>query len=144
MSVVEVVLIVSFCVIPIVAIFFVVQPRFKRRHLIPQENNQIESNEVKAEPKKEEESNVKAFTPSFVTSYDASDEFKDYLKEKKSHIETPKRKEIMPDAMPTVPYTRRRVVKKDESKPVAEQLEDLSPELFAMIFSGALDRKYFN
>ncbi len=146
MSAFEIVLLISACSVPIIAILFVVKPRFKRRHLIPQESTPYVSKEdTKVVDKQQDTEKAKIASYSFMNRGESTDEFKDYLKEKKAKIELPTRIDPIEDLPETTPYVRhRKVVKPKEELSILEQVEDLSPEMCALVFSGAFERKYFN
>lgn len=146
MSAFEIVLLISACSVPIIAILFVVKPRFKRRHLIPQEPTPYLSKEdAKPVTKQQDTEMAKTSSYSFMNRGESTDEFRNYLKEKKAKIELPTRVDPIEGLPETTPYIRhRRVVKPKEEPSILEQVEDLSPEMCALVFSGAFERKYFN
>ncbi len=148
MSTMEFVLLVAICIVPIIAVFFVVNPKLKAKKSKNKDKKEVVTENVPSEDPTEEsktEESKKLFTPTFITTGDATDEFKGYLEEKMTHIDPPKRKNVSLDELPeTLPYVRERKKKQLVEKNINEQIDDLSPEILTLILSGAFDRKYFN
>lgn len=152
MSAFEIVLLISACSVPIIAILFVVKPRLKRRHLIPHESapsvskestKLVEDSEL---VKAKDADKSKEYSYSFMNRGESTDEFRDYLKEKKSRIEMPTKIELTDDLPETTQYVRhRKIARSNKEKSIIEQVEGLSPEMMALVFSGVFDNsKYFH
>ncbi|MBQ9795684.1 MAG: hypothetical protein IJW36_01805 [Clostridia bacterium] len=147
MSNFEIALIVLACAVPVVALLFVL-PKFKKKEKKApapvktlEEVKKEEKVETKTEPPKEK--NVEnVFTNNDFTSED----FKGYLNHKQKKLTKPARVDLPADFMdrtePYIPRRRRRMEEKPKS--VAEEIRSLSPELKALIFTGALDKKNFD
>ena len=146
MSNFEVFLIIMACAVPFVA-FLMVLPKIKIKLKKKDKKVTAETKsyaQIKAEelPKVEEKPKDVALR---VSSNDLSaDDFKSYLKKRKPTTR-PSRMELPADFKDrTMPYMprRRRFEKKPQS--VAEEINNLSPELKAMLIAGVLDKKDFN
>lgn len=149
MKTIEIILIVGVCLSPIIAFMFVV-PKLKKSVKKPP------AKQV-AEPKKEE-------NKMFTNSGYSTDEFKNYLKDKNKNLakqnttenkEKPKNFNIpdefkIPDDFKFPKGFRdddefdSPEIKSDENKSLAEEIDDLSPELKAMLIDGVLERKNFD
>ena len=148
MSKFEIILIIIACAIPIISLLMVLPKKFKNKKKEVEKptktQEELKKEEQKAEEvkpkevKKEEKKNL---------SFDndvSTDEFKSYLDLKKD-ITKPKRIEL-PEGFKdmTSPYRPRRIRKEKKPENIVEEIQSLSPELKALIFSGALDRKSFD
>lgn len=149
MSKFEIILIIIACAIPVISLLMVLPKKIKsKKKEVEQPTKTYEelkkeeqkAEEVKPQEVKKEEKNNLSFDSDIST-----DEFKSYLDRKKD-ITKPKRIEL-PEGFKdmTSPYRPRRRVRM-EKKPenIVEEIQSLSPELKALIFSGALDRKSFD
>ncbi|MBO5954496.1 MAG: hypothetical protein J6Q13_00830 [Clostridia bacterium] len=150
MSNFEIFLIVGFCVAPLLAILFVLPKKLKKEK--KQEKKEVKTleqlkKEEQPKPVVEEKVDEKKVQQKFTPKSEVStDDFKSYLDFKKKDITKPSRVELPKDFMdrtsPYIPRRRRRIEKKP--KTVAEEINSLSPKLKAMLFSGVLDRKFFD
>jgi len=141
MSSFEIFLIVGFALSPFVALLFVLPKKIKKEKTPPP------TTEYKAEPKIEEKKEVPEPKPAEVKLPTVkTDEFKDYLSNKRKTITLPKH--LNNPNMPTDEYVpsrfRRRRHQKQENKSISEQINDLSPELKVMMFSGVFNKKDFD
>ena len=83
---------------------------------------------------------------SIANSEFSAEDFRGYLNHRQSNMTKPSRVDLPEGFIDrTEPFVRKRP-KKDENKPqtVAEEIKSLSPELKALIFTGALDKKNFD
>lgn len=142
MSSFEIALIVCFALSPFVALLFILPKKLKKEKTPPPTTEY--KPEPKVEEKKEEPKEIKPMENLKPTV--STDEFKDYLSHKRKNITLPKYLNN-PD-MPTEEFVpsrlRRRRHQKQENKSISEQIQDLSPELKVMMFSGVFNKKDFN
>ena len=76
----------------------------------------------------------------------SSDDFKSYLNDKKQKISRPTKRENLPDFdFEDFDKYKRRQSRHIQSTPktIADQFNELSPEMRALIISGALDKKNY-
>lgn len=145
MSKIEIILIVMACSVPLVALLFSLPKKIKGKK---EEKKVVEAKpeikEVKEEVKKEEKPIEKTVRP-IETSFSA-DDFKGYLQERQNNSSKPKRVELPRDFVDRTEdyFPRRRRVRQEKPKTVAEEIKSLSPELKALIISGVLDKKDFD
>lgn len=151
MSNFEIFLIVMACAVPFLALLFVL-PKFKKKEKekTPTKTYEdLKKEELKSEEKAEtvEKPAVEKKSESIFAKNDfSSDDFRSYLNYKQKNITKPSRVELpqgfVDRTEPYIPRRRRR----EDSKPktVAEEIRSLSPELKALIFTGALDKKNFD
>jgi len=150
MSNFEIVLTVLACAVPLVALLFVL-PKFKKKEKAKVETptktyEEIKKEETpKEETKLEEKKENKSLPKITNTEFDSND-FKSYLKRKQQTTSKPMRVDLPEDfEYKTMPYLPRRRRREDlKPKTVAEEIRSLSPELKALIFTGALDKKNFD
>ncbi len=149
MSKIEIILIVLACAVPLVAFIFVA-PKFKKKEKTKVEastktyeemkKEETPKEEVKPEPAKEKKA------PKFESTDFGPNDFRSYLNHKQQTTTKPTRVNL-PDGFQdkTMPYMPRRGrALRSKSKTVAEEIRSLSPELKALIFTGALDKKKFD
>jgi hypothetical protein len=144
------------CLAPVVALVFVLpwkkiftkkvkQPKVKEQKSAPVE-------EKKPIPTETDQPKEQLFTPrrierknefKHVGAFDK--EFDDYLNLRKNNMSMPERKEL-PEGFEdkSFPFTSSSRRNQKEEKTIVEEIETLSPELKALIISGALDRKDFD
>lgn len=155
MSKIEMFLIIGACLVPIIALLFVL-PKYKKKEKTPPpttpyvkeepaDKHTEQPKEVKPIQKQVEKTKIR---PAFNTS-DIDDDFKTYLELKKKRTPAP---EAVDEGSfvrsPVGEYIPARLranpsrIKKDKS--IAEQINDLSPELKAMLLAGVLDKKDYN
>ena len=144
----ETVLIVMACSVPFLALTFVL-PKFKKK----EKSNPIKEEKSFQEGKKEEEKSEphKEDLEENKTEIDSNadfspEDFKKYLTNRNKSTIKPTRIEL-PEGfedrtMPYIPQHRRKV--EEKTKTVAEEIQQLSPTLKAMIIAGVLDKKDFN
>lgn len=146
----ETLLIVMACSVPAVALLLVL-PKLKKKE--KKQAEKIEAKPVKQDDVKEikeetieESPREKQFNPVFNNTEFSTEDFKGYLKHRQNNMTRPERVDLPEGFIDrTMPYVPRRR-KKEQEKPqtVAEEIKSLSPELKALIFSGALDKKNFD
>ena len=143
MSNIEIALVVVSCLIPLVALIIIFPKLKKKKNAnIPKlEENSIETKPN--EPNQEKKESPKQVGLNDESTY-TSDDFKSYLQDKKQKITRPKRKEELPD-FNFEDYdqfkSHQRETKSSAPKSVAEEIDDLSPEIKALIIAGVLDKK---
>lgn len=148
----ESVMIFLACSVPIVALFFVlpkIKKKEKKEETKPVKSyEEIKKEEVKAEPQKEEmeKPKEKKIERAFSTNDFSPDDFRGYLDRKQKTITKPTRVDLPEGFIDrTEPYLpRRRRREEEKPKTVAEEIRSLSPELKALIFTGALDKKDYD
>lgn len=143
----ELVLIILACSVPVVALLFVL-PKLKKKEKKQVEVQTKTYEEIKKEEPQLEQKSEKKTEPKVEVLQKndiSSEDFKNYLNIKQNRISRPSRVELPKDfedrTMPYAPRRARRSVEKPSS--VAEEICSLSPELKALIFTGALDKKDF-
>lgn len=141
MSSLEITLIVGFALSPFVALLFILPKKLKKEKTPPP------TTEYKPEPKVEEKEEPKETKPiQNIAPAVHTDEFKDYLSKRKKTITLPRPKDNpfiqTEDYIPS--RFRRRKPQKQEDKSISEQINDLSPELKVMMFSGVFNKKDFD
>ena len=121
---------------PIVALLFILPKKLKKEKT-PPPTTEFKP-EVKVEEKKEETKEIKPLEN--VKPTVSTDEFKDYLSYKRKNTKIPKH--LNNPYMPTEDYIPSRFRrKKTNNKSIAEQVQDLSPELKVMMLSGVFNKK---
>lgn len=144
----ETLLIILACAVPVVALLFVL-PKFKKKEKKPSAPvktlEEVKKEEAKVEVKPEPLKGNRVESSFAKTQFD-SDDFKNYINYKQNSVSKPSRVDLPKDYIDrTEPYMpRRRKRAEEKPKTVAEEICSLSPELKALIFTGALDKKYFD
>lgn len=141
------------CSVPVVALLFVL-PKIKKKEKKQGEQTktyeEIKKEEAKQEPAKEEvqieKPKEKKIETAFSNNDFSPDDFRGYLDRKQKTITKPTRVDLPEGFVDrTEPYLPRRRRREDEKpKTVAEEIKSLSPELKALIFTGALDKKNYD
>ena len=141
MSKIEMVLIVGLCLAPIVALLFMLPKKFKKEKKAAPPTTEYKPEQSVVEEKPEEPKEVQ--TSVFENKGVSTDEFRGYLSEKKQNISAPKRISPPDDIFTEeyVPSRFRKKIKDKENKTIIEQIDDLSPELKALLLAGVLDKK---
>lgn len=144
MSSFEIILIVLVCAVPIVALLFIL-PKFKKKEKKVEEQTKTLA-DLKQEENKSEVVKETPIKKEFVKDEISSSEIQSYIDFKKKNLSKPKRVEMPKDFKDiTMPYTPRRRRSQDKKpQSVAEEIQNLSPELKALIISGVLDPKNFD
>lgn len=144
MSNFEIILIVLVCAVPIVAFLFVL-PKIKKKEKKVEETTKTLA-DLKQEEKKPEIIKETPVKKEVVQDEISSSEIQSYIDFKKKNLSKPKRVEMPKDFKDiTLPYTPRRRHSQDKKpKTVAEEIQNLSPELKVLIISGVLDPKSFD
>lgn len=148
MSNFEIFLIVMVCAVPILALFMVLPKKIKKDKKEQKANAQPVKTyeELKKEENIQEPLEIKTekVVQNKVEVSDITDQdFKSYLSRRKN-ISKPNRINLPNDFKDrTMPYSRRRVKQDSKPKNVAEEIQNLSPKLKAILLSRALDRKDF-
>lgn len=134
----ELVLLIGAILVPFVALIFVLPKKLKKAKQEPKEEPK------KEEPKKEVKPEQSKEQPNpFKNNKFSVEDFKGYLNEKASKTSKPKRVDVdnsMKDIQDFIPSRFRRQQKKDNLT-IQEEIQNLSPELKAMLFAGLLDKK---
>ena len=153
MSDFEISLIVLFCAVPFLSLLFVLPKKIKKKdkktkvvEAKPAEAKPVEDEkpkEVKPEYKPLQETMQKK--PTKQTSEIFDDDFENFIKNRPStsrpsRVEMPK--DFMSRTMPYIP--NRRSSKVENPKNITEEIQNLSPELKALIIAGVLDPKNFD
>ncbi len=142
MSGFEILILVIACAVPLVALIFIKPKKKKKEKKAPEVKTlqEVKTEEKVAEPKKEEPGYKK---DNNIESLD--EDIQSYVEYKKKNITKPQKVEMPPNfkdmSMPYIP--RRRGVDK-KPKTVAEEINNLSPELKAMLLAGVLDKKNYD
>ena len=153
MSTIEIILIVAACIIPVVA-FFMVLPKRKKKEKVPPPTNTY----VKEEKKEEKPATQAAPTSSSSSPkelakpkvakpiFDDDEDFKSYLELKKKRTPAPEPIEegsfVRNPVGEYIPARlRTKIAEKNDAKSIKDQINELSPELKAMLIAGVLDRK---
>ena len=145
MTKVEIGIIVIAALIPIIALVILFPFKKKKKAAPKPAKEQVTDQKPKEEPVKEPDPLPKSGGIS-TASLDTS-EFMDYLKEKSTATKAPERKEfgdnlgeIDDDLFSDIDFS---IPRKKKVKSLSQEIQDLSPELKAMIISGVLDRKEY-
>ncbi len=142
MSNIEIILIIIACLVPVVA-FVIILPK----HIIKKAKKKPEPKVEPYVPTAKEEKPAAAPQPTGPIEDYKSDEFKSYFDRRKENLSKPKRNEFDPLRMPpTQGYFPRRPMPFNTKKPqtLCEEIQNLSPELKALIFSGALNKQDYD
>lgn len=145
MSNFEIILIVLACAVPVVALLFVL-PKFKKREKKKVEETTKTLADLKQEEKKPEIVKETPVKKEVVQDDISSSDVQSYIDFKKKNLSKPKRVEMPKDFKDvTMPYMPRRRPHQDtKPKNVAEEIQNLSPELKVLIISGVLGPKNFD
>lgn len=145
MSTFEIILLIGACASPILALLFVISKKKKENKEKSPKTNEItkevdkklESKQIKDEQTKEKEQ-FKLNNQDFSKS-----ELMNYAKTKSKSFTSPVRKHLPPEFedLSREYAPRREKIKKQEDKSISEQIQDLSPELKALLVAGVLDKK---
>ena len=139
----ELCLILCALFMPIVALMFVYPKSEKEKPSSSEKKEQpriVENVHIEEKPAKpKQEKKKQLFEP---VKY-SPDDFKGYLDRKHEMVSKPKEKLVENDAGISLDefISRRRPLNQEENE--TSSIEDLSPELKAMLMIGILDRKYF-
>lgn len=143
MSNFEIFLIVGFSIVPLITILFVLPKKLKKDKTPPPTTEYKTEQPPMVEEKKEEPKEIK---PNIVANVASTGEFKEYLSKKKDETHLPKH--IIPpinmDTEDYLSFRRRNRKLNKENKSISEQIQDLSPELKVMMFSGVFNKKDFD
>lgn len=142
MSKLEIVLIVCFLLCPIVAV--IVIPKHKKEKKQPEvqtktleEYNKEQSDDTKIEPITEKKPDINFGT--------TQDDFKDFIKNKakqlKSSSDLESREDFHDNSMPYSSFNQPKPPVAKQEKTIIDQIEELSPEMKAILLAGVLDRK---
>ncbi len=146
----EMFLVVFACLAPIIAILFVVpkgfrfkkKPKVELKQVTPEETfSYLPEQQEKKEPVELKEKEKKVTDLPFDKVEFSSDDFKGYLNRRDENKVPKFMQDDMFDPLDIVNPVRR---KKEEPKQIKEQIQDLSPELKAILIAGVLDRKNFD
>ena len=146
MSNFEVFIIVMVCVVPVLALLMVL-PKIKIKFKKKEKKANVETKtyaEIKVEEKPIEpnvEEKPKEVKKPVLSSEISTEDFKSYFNRRKP-TSKPSRLDLPADFKDrTMPYTPRRRMENKKPKSVAEEIQNLSPELKALIITGVLDKK---
>ena len=141
MSTVEIVLIVIACLIPVVSLIIILP-----KHLKFAKSKPASATPTPAEPIKTEQPKVVA-NKAPMQDYN-TDEFKSYLNKRKEKLTKPVRNNnVASNLLPNENYFPRRITRASatqQPQTLIDEIRNLSPELKALIFSGALNRKDYD
>ena len=149
MSKVEIIILIVALAIPFVSILFVL-PKRKKKDKEASKTKPYIKEEVVEPPKPMEQPTLTAKVeekPKMVKPLfeDDDTDFKAYLDLKRKRLSAPERKEFPSGVRGPlgeyIPARLRNQQQATKNKTVAEQIQELSPELKALILSGVLDRK---
>ena len=141
----ETFLIICFCLVPVVALIIVLPKKLSKKEsktepvkeMVKEEPKVVETKEA---PKENQERIIENKT------YTA-DDFKGYLEEKNKNITRPERINHGSDFKDlTFDFPRMTTgynTSNNRHKSISEQIEDLSPEMKAILIAGVLDRKEY-
>lgn len=137
----EIFIIISICLIPLIALVLILPKVIKKKkaNILKQQPNSIENEQnTVIETPKIDDNSIEEKTYS-------SDDFKSYLDKKGKNITRPNRKENLPNFNfeSFDNYKKRQTKNLNKDKSLTEQINDLSPELKALIISGALNKKNY-
>lgn len=140
MSRVEIVIIAIACLIPVISLIMVLPKHLKLKKSKPTPAPAEPVAPIKTEQPAEPAASV-------VEDYN-TDEFKNYLNKRKEKLTKPVRNNNIPkNLLPNEDFFPRRItrpVAAQQPKSLIDEIRDLSPELKALIFSGALNRKDYD
>lgn len=151
MSKVEMFLIIGACLVPFIALIFVL-PKHKKKTKTPPPTTSYVKEDKKEEkpaapvqsgaPIEKQVSKPKITKPTF----DEDDDFKAYLELKKKRTQAPEPIDegsfVRSPVGEYIPARlRNKMAQTSKNKSIAEQINDLSPELKAMLLAGVLDKK---
>ena len=144
MSNFEIALIVCLCAIPFVSLVFVL-PKIKGKK--EKKSKEAKPTQAYTEIKKEENKEAKP-EPLKIDSNNevSSKDFKNFMTSRSKSMTKPSRVDLPDDFLDrTMPYSAiARSKRKKKTQTVAEELRSLSPQLKALIITGALDKKNFD
>lgn len=144
MTNIEIGILIALVLVPILALLFILPKKKKKA----EEKAEVKTTEYVSE--KKEEKPKEDLKPISVKSLplnanDFSDnDFKDYLKSKQKSISKPKRFDARDDDfLESYSSFKSRRAKIKENKTIAEQINELSPELKVLMVAGVLNKKDF-
>lgn len=147
MSKIEIGILIVLCLLPIITLVIVLPKKLKKKAPPPPTTEYKPDKPVVEEEKPKPEKVEKPKTLGENKGLYNDDSFKGYLKDRKGNRTPPTFKEpnfddpFMNDVFrPNMQQTS----KGNEDKSLSEQINELSPELKAMLLSGILDRKNFD
>lgn len=144
----QTILIIMACSVPVVSLMMVLPKlKLKKKEKKPESKEDTKTLE---DLKKEEKTEQTVETPkpievkrTEIANDISTEDFKSYLNNRKP-FSKPSRIDLPDDFIDrTTPFSRRQT-KKDQPKSLAEEIKTLSPELKAILFTGALDKKDFD
>lgn len=151
MSKIEIVILIFACAIPLFSFFIVFKPKlknlFKKKAKKDNKETKVEPvAETKVEEKQEEQIEIKPQAKEKTTRELVEDTFEmpdymDFLKTKQKNTPAPMRKFL--DQEFDLNNFDLEIPENKKDKPIAEQIQDLSPELKALLLSGVLDKRDF-
>ncbi len=136
MSLIEKIILIIASLLPIVSLMMVLPKIIKRKA----------DKEIPQEPIKEEPKPQPNETATEMPKPKKLDDFSDFAEIKKKKVSAPKRNFPKPEFDSFIKDfpPPRRIEPKAQEKSIKEEINSLSPQLKALIISGALDRKYFD
>lgn len=153
MTKIEIILLILACLVPFFAliimlnkkIFYIFKKKDKTKNVQAEPEKIKEEVEIVKEQPKQQPQRVQQFNNEIST-----DEFKSYLSNRQNELTRPIRKELPGDFQDrTMPYSAfvprpKRNSAPPKPKNISEEIQQLSPELKALILSGVLDKKNYN
>lgn len=138
MSKIELILLISACLVPFVAFIFIM-PKLKKK-------NKDKKSVVKEEKPEEKQPEIKKEQPTLNQKVENkvvynSDDFKGYLQHKEETTTKPKRKKVEDLEDFTFPYEPFDFNERPKEKP-KNDFAHLSPEIKALMIAGILDPKF--
>ena len=138
MTTVELILLIGACITPVLALLFVLKKSKQKQKDKKEEKKEIskDTDDKKEEKKEQPTEEFKLPQQDFSKS-----ELKNYMANRSKSVTQPFRKSLPTnfEGLNIDLPSRRRPIK--ENKSIAEQIQDLSPELKALIVAGVLDKK---
>lgn len=147
MSNMEIFIIICVCLIPIVALV-ILFPKFKFKKKEKKVKSEVKEQPTeKYVPEKPITDETKISKKEESIKYEP-DNFKDYLKDKSARVSKPQMKFLPEDfrdlSTRYYPNSRFNKTGQGNQQSLAEEINSLSPELKALIFSGALEKKDYD
>lgn len=143
----EIGIIVIAALIPIISLV-ILFPFRKKKKTKSEPSKPAETPVEQKEEKEKDKKDIPPVSGGISTASLDTSEFLGYLKDKSENISKPERKEdafnmgeLDDDLFSDMDFTKMR--RRMKKKTIAQEIEDLSPELKAMLLTGVLDRKEF-
>ena len=132
MTKVEIIFVIAACCAPIVALLFIL-PKYKKK----EKQAEKENAEVTVEPFKMDKVDEQA-KDTKEESVTKSDDFSNYISSRPKDL---KKRNKMPEWLTDTNFTLPKREIKKEPDTIAEQFDELTPEMKAMFIAGVFDRR---